>query len=171
MKKGCQMAHVTATLKAFGFKFQPQQVSIKWRQTDSKILDPTEIVSRSRAQDKVKVVHTLLRQGSKVELTVLPIIGMEGLGKTTFVQLVYNDSEIRKHFSLLLWVCVSDNFDVDLLAQSIIEAATKEKNVSSPLDTLQKELSGKRYLLVLDDVWNRDRSQWEKLKSNLQHGA
>jgi hypothetical protein len=92
---------------------------------------------------------------------------------------------------LFLWVCVSDNFDVGLLAQSIFEAATKEnKNgsvthgtsspldrfqqeveKSSPLDRLQQQVSGKRYLLVLDDIWNRDIGQWVKLKSSLQHGG
>jgi hypothetical protein len=178
-------------MNAFRFKFQPQQVSMKWRQTDSMIVDPMEILSRSRAQDKEKVVDTLLHQGSRVNLTVLPTVGMGGLGKTTLAQLVYNDSEIRKHFNLLLWVCVSHNFDVDMLAQSIFEAATKEKKKnsvtdqksslldrfqqevekSSPLDRLQQQVSGKRYLLILDDIWNRDISQWEKLKSSLQHGG
>ncbi|KAK3137712.1 hypothetical protein QOZ80_5BG0456180 [Eleusine coracana subsp. coracana] len=160
-------------MNAFRFKFRPQQQpSMKWRQTDSNIVDPMEIASRSRAEDKQKVVDTLLGQGSNTDLTVLPIFGMGGLGKTTLAQLVYNDSKIREHFQLLLWVCVSDNFDVHLLAKSIVEAAAKGKatvtNEKSALDRLRQEVSGKKYLLVLDDVWNHDVSKWEKLKSSLQ---
>ncbi|GJN36308.1 hypothetical protein PR202_gb25155 [Eleusine coracana subsp. coracana] len=167
-----------AEMNAFRFKFRPQQqLSMKWRQTDSNIVDPMEIAKRSRAEDKQKVVDTLLGQGSNTDLTVLPIIGMGGLGKTTLAQLVYNDSKIREHFQLLLWICVSDNFDLHLLAKSIVEAAIKEKKNGSEtdrkpsLESLREVLSGKRYLLILDHVWNRDVSQWKKLKSSLQHGG
>ncbi|KAM0874442.1 hypothetical protein ACQ4PT_037426 [Festuca glaucescens] len=40
-----------------------------------------------------------------------------------------------------------------------------------PLDTLQNILSGKRYLLVLDDVWAREDRKWEQLKASLEHGG
>jgi hypothetical protein len=160
-------------MNVFRFKFKPQQqFSMKWRQTDSKIIDPMKIASRSRAKDKKKLVDALLCEESNVDLTVLPIFGMGGLGKTTLAQLIFKDTKIKKHFQLLLWVCVSDNFDVDFLAKRIVEAApgTVPSN-KSPLDRLQEVVSGKRYLLVLDDVWNRDVSKWEKLKCSLQHRA
>ena len=113
---------------------------------------------------------------------------MGGLGKTTLAQLVYNDPGVKKHFQLQLWVCVSDNFEVDLVAKSIVEAKAKEKSNSdkseksplgsssdksekSQLDRLKEAVSGKRYLLVLDDVWNHDANKWGKLKSCLQHGS
>ncbi|KAM3399394.1 hypothetical protein ACQJBY_004660 [Aegilops geniculata] len=68
---------------------------------------------------------------------------------------------------------VSDTFDVNSLAKNIVEA-TPKKNVDTdkpPLDRLQKLVSGKRYLLVLDDVWNREVHKWERLKVCLQHGG
>uniref|UniRef100_A0A0D9W1D7 NB-ARC domain-containing protein n=1 Tax=Leersia perrieri TaxID=77586 RepID=A0A0D9W1D7_9ORYZ len=151
--------------------------TMKWRKTDSKISDLSlDIAKRSRVEDKQKIVNTLLAQASNGDLTVLPIVGMGGMGKTTLAQLVYNDPEIQKHFQVLLWVCVSDNFDVNLLAKSIVQAAPEEKNdnISTkklPQDELKEVVSGKRYLLVLDDVWNREASKWEALKSYLQHGG
>ncbi|PQP95602.1 hypothetical protein Pyn_01262 [Prunus yedoensis var. nudiflora] len=36
---------------------------------------------------------------------------------------------------------------------------------------LRKEIDGKRYLLVLDDVWNDNREKWLSLKNLLMGGA
>ncbi|XP_022680790.1 putative disease resistance protein RGA3 isoform X2 [Setaria italica] len=175
-----------AEMNCFGFKFRPgPPVPVNHlRENSSKIIDPVDIAGRSRAGDKEKIIKSLLDKASNVNLTVFPIVGMGGMGKTTLAQLVYNDPEIQKHFQLRLWACVSDNFDVDSLAERIVEEAKKnfetkeakkngcQANGSSALDKLQNAVSGKRYLLVLDDVWNRDEAhKWEKLKSYLQHGG
>nr|ACO88899.1 putative resistance protein [Avena strigosa] len=135
-----------------------------------------------RAIDNNKIVNILVGQANNADLTVVPIVGMGGLGKTTVAQLVYNDPEIQKHFDVLLWVCVSNNFDVDSLAKSIVEAAPRNMNVGrestvisnkkkTPLDILQNVLSGQRYLLVLDDVWTREDRKWGQLKARLEHGG
>nr|UBY07270.1 NBS-LRR disease resistance protein [Dasypyrum villosum] len=148
-------------------------VSKEWRQTDYVIIDPQEIASRSRCEDKNNIVKVLLGEASNAHLAVVPIVGMGGLGKTTLAQLIYNQPEIQKHFQLQLWVCVSDTFDVNSVAKSIVEASPK-KNYDTdkpPLDRLQKLVSGQRYLLVLDDVWNREVHKWERLKVCLQHGG
>ncbi|KAK1631119.1 hypothetical protein QYE76_005434 [Lolium multiflorum] len=165
---------IIAEMHAFRFKYRPQpSVSKHWRQTDYAIVDPHEIARRSRDKDKRIIVDTLLRQANNADLTVVPIVGMGGLGKTTLAQLIYNEHEIQKHFQLLLWVCVSDTFDVNSLAKCIVEASPKKNDdtAKSPLDRLQKLLSGQRYLLVLDDVWNRETHKWDMLKMCLQHGG
>nr|AGY30894.1 powdery mildew resistance protein PM8 [Triticum aestivum] len=163
-----------AEMQVFGFKYQPlPSVSREWRQTDYVINDPKEIASKSREKDKVEVVGTLLRQANNADLAVVAIVGMGGLGKTTLAQLIYNEPGIQKHFQLLLWVCVSDTFDVNSIAKSIVEASPKKNDDTNkpPLERLQKLVSGQRYLLVLDDVWNREVHKWERLKGHLQHGG
>ncbi|XP_025802455.1 putative disease resistance protein RGA4 isoform X2 [Panicum hallii] len=155
----------------FMFKPGPPEPTNYLRQNISHIIDPVNIAKESRAQEKKDVVDRLLAQASSSDLTALPIVGMGGLGKTTLAQLIYNDPEIKKHFQLRLWVCVSDNFEVDSLADRILKENGCKATGCSALEKLQNAVSGKRYLLVLDDVWNRDEHKWERLKSYLQHGG
>jgi hypothetical protein len=106
---------------------------------------------------------------SDMDLMVLPIVGPGGIGKTTFVQLIYNDPAIRKHFELQRWCCVSDDFEVDTIASNICESS--ERSREKALQELQSMISGKRYLIVLDDVWNWDADKWGKLKTCLKQGG
>lgn len=88
------------------------------------------------------------------------IVGVGGIGKTTLAQLVCNNEKIVDTFDLRMWVCVSKNFDKIRLIKEIIACATVGENAElanfnfSMLQTeLQRRLSYKRFLLVLDDVW------------------
>nr|UBY07002.1 NBS-LRR disease resistance protein [Dasypyrum villosum] len=174
-KKLCKIVHkienLVREMNDFGFN-QTQQAppSKQWRNTDSIIIDSEkDIVSRSRNEEKNKIVDILIDQAGDRDLIVLPIVGMGGLGKTTFAQLVYNDPAIKEYFQLQRWCCVSDDFDVVKIANNICQA--NDIHREKALQNLQKEVSGKRYLIVLDDVWNEDVDKWEKLKTCLKHGG
>ncbi|KAG6632379.1 disease resistance protein RGA2-like [Carya illinoinensis] len=134
-----------------------------------------------REDDKKEIIDRLLSD-SNVEgnVGILPITGIGGLGKTTLAQLIFNDEEIDKHFhELKMWVCVSDNFDVRKVVENILQSATKVKQESVEMDTLvhrlREKIGGKKYLLVLDDVWddvcNQDVRKWHELKKLLMSGA
>ncbi|CAH1440701.1 unnamed protein product [Lactuca virosa] len=75
----------------------------------------------------------------------------------------------------MAWVCVSEEYDVLNISKSIFEAVAKENTNFSNLNllhvALKEKLSKKRFLLVLDDVWNEDHSKWELLQSPLLVGA
>ncbi|WVZ48834.1 hypothetical protein U9M48_000237 [Paspalum notatum var. saurae] len=164
---------LVAEMNAFGFKHQLQAPPAwkEWRETDHNINDPENIVSRSRDQERKKIVEILLegKACSDGDLMIVPIVGMGGLGKTTLAQLIYSDLRVQEHFQLLKWVCVSDDFNVRNLANKICNAS--ETSLEKALNNLQDELKGKRYLLVLDDIWNKDVDKWQKLKACLKHGG
>lgn len=137
-------------------------------QTHSHV-DESEIVARQ--DEKELVVKTLLDHSDNNNVMVLPIVGMGGIGKTTLAQLVHNDQRVMHHFELVIWVCVSDKFVIEEIIRDIIEVATMKKCDLTQMEALQKDLSRvlgkKRYLLVLDDVWNEDRHKWDDMRSLL----
>jgi len=134
-------------MKDFGFdKLQPEAPAWnKWREMDSIIVDPENIVSRSRDKERKKIIEVLLSHQASSDLLVLPIVGMGGLGKTTLAQLIYNDPRVQEHFQLLNWVCVSDDFDVRNLAIKICDCDASKTTLEKALNKLQEHLRGKRY--------------------------
>jgi len=128
-----------------------------------------------RENDKKAIIDSLMDSNVDENVSILPIVGIGGLGKTTLAQLVFNDEQFQKGFDLKMWVCVSDIFDVKNIVAKILESATQRKPETVEMDTLinylLKEIEGKKYFLVLDDVWNGDHKKWCRLKEVLMGGA
>ncbi|KAH0698613.1 hypothetical protein KY284_012828 [Solanum tuberosum] len=89
--------------------------------------------------------------------------------------MIFNDERVTKHFNPKIWVCVSDDFDEKRLIKTIIGSIERSSPDVEDLATFQKKvqelLNGKRYLLVLDDVWNDDLEKWAKLRAVLKVGS
>ena len=130
-----------------------------------------------RDKDKKAIVDLLLsRELSDAQLSVIPILGMGGLGKTTLAQLVYNDDDVSCYFDLKAWACVPDDFDIvrvtKVILESIIAPQTYDVNDLNLLQVkLKEKLSDKKFLFILDDVWNEDYNDWTKLRSPFEFGA
>ncbi|XWS58022.1 hypothetical protein CRYUN_Cryun09bG0223300 [Craigia yunnanensis] len=141
------------------------------RETHS-FVQAADIIGRDK--DKEEIITTLMQDPTDGEdISVLPIVGFGGLGKTALAKLVFNDECVDRHFELKMWVCVSDDFDLKRLMIKIIKAAKGFDGDCShmDLDQLQKALrdclDGKKYLLILDDLWNEDNMKWNELKQLL----
>jgi hypothetical protein len=146
----------------------------------SKRLPTTSLVQESdifgRNDDKETIVNLLLsNDASGGEMCVIPIVGMGGVGKTTLAQVVYKDERVKEHFELKAWVCVSDEFDVFRVTKTILDAVTSSTRDIKDLNllqvTLQDKLMGKKFLLVLDDVWNENYEDWGVLCRPFKSGA
>ncbi|KAJ8619773.1 hypothetical protein MRB53_028302 [Persea americana] len=141
--------------------------NMKERETGS-LIDESKIFGRDC--DKESIINKLVSETNTEQksVSIISIVGMAGLGKTTLAQLVCNDESVKTHFKQIIWVCVSDPFDVKKIATEVIESMGGSNPKNPNLNTLQHslhEVVGKmRFLLVLDDVWNEDETQWEKLR-------
>lgn len=99
---------------------------------------------------------------------------MAGVGKTTLAHVVFDDKAVEM-FNLRSWVCVSDDFDILRITKSILESITFSPNSLKDLNQIQVQLreavAGKKFLIVLDDVWSKNYSLWNTLKSPFRAGA
>uniref|UniRef100_A0A2N9HL63 Rx N-terminal domain-containing protein n=1 Tax=Fagus sylvatica TaxID=28930 RepID=A0A2N9HL63_FAGSY len=153
--------------------FQAGVVTRKRAQTHSFICEE-EVIGREN--EKKTIIDMLLNTDEEENVSFISIVGFGGLGKTTLAQYVFNDEKVKTCFDLKMWVCVSDVFDVKVIAENIIRCTTdmKVENLDT-MEQVQKQLrerlQQKKYLLVLDDVWNEDKEHWCDLKKLLMGGS
>ncbi|XP_027166493.1 putative disease resistance protein RGA4 [Coffea eugenioides] len=142
---------------------------IKNKETDSAAVGASFV---GRDNDVSAIVTKLTATSNNETISVLPIVGMGGIGKTIVARKVFNNLNIENYFDKRMWVCVSDfekHFDANRLLALILESLkvpmaevrdSREAKVQKLKEILDgKEPNGKKplkYLLVLDDVWSED---------------
>ncbi|KAL4607726.1 hypothetical protein ACB092_09G195800 [Castanea dentata] len=141
------------------------------RETHSFVRDRDVI---GRADDKQKIIDLLMLPNDNDNISVISIVGIGGLGKTTLAQWVYNDEWVAQNFDPKIWVCVSEDFNVLKLAKEMLKLAGGGISENMSLEEVQARLRSilneKRFFIVLDDVWNDDRNKWMDLKNLLIGG-
>ncbi|XP_011007853.1 PREDICTED: putative disease resistance protein RGA3 isoform X2 [Populus euphratica] len=139
------------------------------RETDS-LLESSEVVV-GRDNDVSKIMELLIGSIGQQVLSVVPIFGMAGLGKTTIAKNVCQLAREKNHFDVILWVCVSNDFSKRRILGEMLQKIDKStgglSNLDAIMENLKKKLEKKTLLLVLDDVWNEDHAKWDDLKEQL----
>lgn len=145
--------------------------------------DVTELVGIEDARDEL--INMLIGGDDwlKSQLKTISVVGFGGLGKTTLAKVVYD--QIKVQFDCVAFVSVSQNpdmkkvfkdilYELDKKKYSSIHSATRdEKQLIDELNEFLKSkkeflksnnefLSNKRYLIVIDDIW--DEKVWRFIK-------
>ncbi|KAB1671026.1 hypothetical protein [Gossypium barbadense] len=173
-----RLASIEREANTFGFipRDRPAETSFmtKRRQQTHSFERDDDIIGRD--DDKAALLKLVLEFQSEENVYIIPIVGFGGLGKTALAQLVYNHEMVKNHFDLTMFACVPDDFDVKVIVANIIKSVTNQApDQNLEMDQLQTQLrdkiDGKKYLLVLDDIWNEDPERWSRLKKLLMGGA
>jgi deoxyadenosine/deoxycytidine kinase len=80
---------------------------------------------------------------------MISVVGEGSVGKTTLAQMVCNESNVKRYFEEIIWVCITENFDAEKLTVEILRSVTKNRSDHTNMDSLQKnlqsELKSKRF--------------------------
>jgi Cdc6-like AAA superfamily ATPase len=133
-----------------------EQLEISRRETFSVLDKNYETTIIARDEEKEELIQLVLETEDEEEISIIPIVGLGGLGKTTIAKLVYNDDRVKAAFNLRAWVYVSQKFDLGSMGNSLINE-TKEscQNMDNLQDVswkLEQILRYKKFLVVLDDM-------------------
>ncbi|XP_052141916.1 putative disease resistance RPP13-like protein 1 isoform X2 [Oryza glaberrima] len=114
--------------------------------------------ARSKRRRKNNDESTSTSRCNQENIPVLPIVGIGGVGKTTMAQHILHDPRVISHFDMIIWICVSDDFDGKRITKEAIQSYSKKESTADHLDSLQHALSekvrDKTLLIILDDMWD-----------------
>ncbi|KAH6819482.1 hypothetical protein C2S51_003085 [Perilla frutescens var. frutescens] len=117
--------------------------------------------------DQIKKIREELLD-RKLDLKTVSLFGMTGIGKSSLAREIYLPLTIE-NFRVQVWATLGPRYEKtdvleDIAAQikcQLKDQYKKHDNVSLGED-IYKNLCGRRYIIVLDDIWSKD--AWHDLK-------
>ncbi|XP_037451139.1 disease resistance protein RGA5-like [Triticum dicoccoides] len=143
--------------------------------TKSEIVDPRILARFEHAsklvgidETKAEIIKLLGKENGQVprqqQLKIVSIVGFGGMGKTTLANQVYQD--LKGEFQHRAFISVSQNPELMKILRTILSEitgisypGTEAGCIEQLIDKIKDFLADKRYLIVIDDIW--DIKHWE----------
>ncbi|XP_042454713.1 disease resistance protein RPP13-like [Zingiber officinale] len=122
--------------------------------------------------EDMKDIKRQLIDMSSTDRVVLSVVGTGGLGKTTLANKIYRSADVKNYFQCKAWVSVSQKYAVKELlcsiAKQVFDFKDGQEKAMEELEMKEKlseHLSNRRYLVVIDDIW--EVAAWNAIKAAL----
>ncbi|RYR05826.1 hypothetical protein Ahy_B06g085647 [Arachis hypogaea] len=144
-----------AAAESSGGRTSPQRHYLRLR---ANFAEEEELVGIEHAK---KELNNWLSEGAAAR-TVIAVVGEGGLGKTTLVRNVYKQEQQKHSFDCYGWVDVSRSLKGVQLFKTLLRSfhdrkeSNVDKNLHALIEDTREYLKEKKYLIVLDDVWETD---------------
>ncbi|KAF7105980.1 hypothetical protein CFC21_106741 [Triticum aestivum] len=124
----------------------------------SRLIDEEDLVGVDKNREKLEQ----WLGGDDQKCSVIALLGMGGLGKTALAANVYK--RVREKFQCYAWVSISQTYSREDVLRNMIKELFKDNasalcstlsmDIMSLEETLKKYLEQRKYLIILDDVWD-----------------
>ncbi|XP_057812500.1 putative late blight resistance protein homolog R1B-16 [Salvia miltiorrhiza] len=103
----------------------------------------------------------------RLHLQIIPIVGMGGSGKTTLARTAYEERLIKERFDICAWATISQEYVIREILAILLRQFNigVDDNLSEHGlgEKLYKHLYGRRYLIIMDDMWSID--AWDRVRN------
>ncbi|KAJ4787012.1 NBS-LRR type disease resistance protein [Rhynchospora pubera] len=111
--------------------FKNRETFFENRKTHSKV-DEDNICGRETELEDI--IRQLKQIDANENISIISVVGLGGVGKTTLAQLVYNnDDELKGYFEHKMWVYVSQEFKITRIVTAMIESKNVISSIWIPL--------------------------------------